>query len=74
MKSGEFEREWRERLKENRKLTEHPYLPESAFFLAAFVGRHLFSVTLVLAAILATITMTKFSLQIKWINAVMLFL
>lgn len=74
MQQTEFERAWKKRLTENRKLVEHPYLPQRTFGAAAFVGRNLFWVVLVISFLLAVVTMTRFAEQIKWVNAVMLFL
>ena len=57
MQNQEFERALTQRLKENRLLVEHPYLPERMFGAAAFVGRHLFWVIWGMAGLLASVTM-----------------
>lgn len=74
MKKGEFEREWKRRLKENRQLLEHQYLPERMFFLAAFVGQHLFWVVLTMSFLLALLTTRIFPAQLKVIHTIMLFI
>ncbi len=74
MRQEEFEKEWKERLQENRQLVEHQYLPRKMFGTAAFVGRNLFWVMLFASGMLAVVTMTRFAEQIKWVNAVLLFL
>jgi len=74
MQNQEFERALTQRLKENRLLVEHPYLPERMFGAAAFVGRHLFWVIWGMAGLLASVTMGLFREQLKLIHTLLLFL
>ena len=74
MQNQEFERALTQRLKENRLLVEHPYLPERMFGAAAFVGRHLFWVIWGVAGLLAMLTIKKFAEQLTLIHTVLLFI
>lgn len=74
MKQREFERELNRRLEENRQLVEHPLLPGRLFGVANVVGRHLFSIVVVVALVMAGVMTLGFPAQLKWVNAVMLFL
>lgn len=74
MKQRQFERELAKRLRENKKLVERQFLPGLVFGLAAVVGRHMFYIVLVLSWVMAVVTIQVFANQVKWVNAMLLFL
>lgn len=74
MQKQEFEQAFTQRLRENRQLLEHPYLPEKMFGVAAFVGRHLFWVIWGVSGLLAIATMGFMREQLRVVHTLLLFL
>ncbi len=74
MKQKFFDQEIGLRMRENRQLAERPLLPGRFFSVAALVGRHLFSIMLVVSLGMAIVMTLGFAQQLKWVNALMLFL